>query len=148
MLARHLVPAFLLALGAQSLMAGTPLSQAALDGNLDTMKRLIENGEGVNDRDKWGWTPLLWACYYGQDKAAALLLEKGADPNIVTAKSYGRYQPGTTCLILAAYYGHAKIVKNLLDHKADPTVKDTKGNTARDYAESFSFDQVLALLPK
>ena len=45
------------------LSAGTELSKAVRTGELDKVKASLESGEKVNDLDKWGWTPLMWAVY-------------------------------------------------------------------------------------
>ncbi len=60
----------------------TPLHDAALAGNLATVRVLLENGADVNAgaRDS-GATPLYMAATMGREEVVSLLLEKGADPN-------------------------------------------------------------------
>lgn len=134
------------ALVASSLQAGNKLSKAAVDGDLAKVQQCIEKGEKVTDVDKWGWTALHWAAYYGQPKVAQWLLDHGADPNMKTLKSYGRYKPGITPLILAAYYGHDEIVKALLEKKADASTQDSQGKIAIEYAKEFKFEGCVKLL--
>jgi len=135
--------------GIADLKAGTRLSRAAVDGDLNKVQSILKSGkEKVNDLDKWGWSALTWSVYYGHGHVAKYLLEEGADANFKTTMSYGRYSPGVTPCILAAYYGHSGILKDLIDHKANIKVKDANGKTARDYAKEFDFDKCLALLPE
>lgn len=122
------------------------MSRAAVDGDLNAVKEYAGKGQSVNAIDKWGWTPLLWAVYYGNFPVTKWLLDNGADPNIKTQETYGNYLPGTTALILAAAYGREDAVKALLAKKADRTVVDRTGKTALDYAEQYQFDKVVALL--
>ncbi|XP_061344790.1 calmodulin-binding transcription activator 5-like [Gastrolobium bilobum] len=42
------------------------------------------SGLSLNFRDKFGWTALHWAAYYGKEKMVATLLSFGARPNLVT----------------------------------------------------------------
>ncbi|BDU71460.1 ankyrin repeat domain-containing protein [Mesoterricola silvestris] len=135
-------------LGAPALDAGTQLSRAVADGNLVLAKSLVEAGEKVNELDKWGWTPLAWAAYYGQPAIAKWLLERGADPNILTTRKYGRYKPGVSPLLLAAYYGHDEIVADLLKAKADPGLTDVSGRKPVDYAKEFGFTKCVELLSR
>ena len=124
------------------------LSKAAIEGDVSVASKLVASGEKVNDVDWWGWTPLLWAAYYGQNKMVDYLLEQGADPNAVTKEAYGNFKPGASVLILAAYYGHSMIVESLLAKKADRAYKDHMGKTALDYAKQWDFDKCVALLEK
>ncbi|WP_306602209.1 ankyrin repeat domain-containing protein [Geothrix sp. 21YS21S-2] len=135
-------------LGAPALEAGTKLSRAVVDGNLQLAKNLVETGEKVNDVDKWGWTPLAWAAYYGHPVIVKWLLEQGADPNILTFKEYGRYKPGVSPLLLAAYYGYEEIVADLLKAKADPDIADVSGRKPVDYARDFGFTRCVELLSR
>jgi ankyrin repeat protein len=141
-----LVPFIALLLCGATLPAGTKLSRAAVDGDLVKVQELVKGGEQVNEEARWGWTPLLWAAYYGQPQVVDFLLAQGADPNRLTKLNYGNFKPGTSALILAAYYGHAGIVKALLEAKADPAIKDNKGMTALTYAKEFDFGPCVELL--
>src|SRR5208337_3948430 len=69
----------------------------------------------------------------------ALLLDKGADPNLT-----GRSE--LTPLIAAAFKGNDRIVEMLLAHGADPNVRDTTGKTAMIYAAARGFDDVVRRL--
>ncbi|KAK7246316.1 hypothetical protein RIF29_41180 [Crotalaria pallida] len=42
------------------------------------------SGLSLDFRDKFGWTALHWAAYYGREKMVATLLSSGAKPNLVT----------------------------------------------------------------
>ncbi len=143
---RYFTNFVLVALATCSLQAGNKLSKAAVNGDLAKVQQCLEKGEKVNDIDKWGWTALHWAAYYGQPKVAQWLLDHGADPNMKTLKGYGRYNPGITPLILAAYYGHDDIVKALLDKKADASTQDSHGKIAIEYAKEFKFEACVKLL--
>ena len=119
---RLLVALFLCLVALQAACAANNLSRAAVDGNLQMAKDSVAQGERINDIDRWGWTALAWAVYYGNFPVTKWLLEQGADPNIKTTLNYGHYPEGTTPLILAAAYGHADAVEALLEKKADPNV--------------------------
>ena len=69
----------------------------------------------------------------------ALLLDKGADPNL-TGRS------GLTPLMAAAFKGNDRIVETLLAHGADANVRDTTGKTAMVYAAGRGFDDVVRRL--
>ncbi|MFN3652393.1 MAG: ankyrin repeat domain-containing protein [Armatimonadota bacterium] len=63
-----------------------------------------------------------------QQMNARLLLDGGADPNLVDCT-------GTTALLAAAAEGHTQIVRDLLERGADPRARDSDGATARMLAE-------------
>lgn len=60
---------------------GTPLMHAATDGDLESMRLLIDHGADLNARNESNELPLGYACSYGQWEAAKLLVERGADVN-------------------------------------------------------------------
>lgn len=54
----------------------------AADNDIEEIERILRFGpECVDERDADGMTALHWACLCGYDPLAALLLEKGANPN-------------------------------------------------------------------
>lgn len=102
----------------------SPLMLAALGGQLDIAKRLIDLGADVN---KPGWTPLHYAATRGHLDLISLLLDKNA---YIDAASPN----GTTPLMMAAYYGTPSAVKLLLEAGADPLLRNRQDLTAIDFA--------------
>jgi ankyrin repeat protein len=60
---------------------GTPLMHAAAEGELHTMRLLLDHGADPNARNDRNELPLGFACSYEQWEAAELLVERGADVN-------------------------------------------------------------------
>lgn len=74
----------------------------------------------------------VYACMHGHIDAAQLLLDKGAEINVIP----GGFDYAGTGLHYAALNGHRAMVEFLLNHGADRNVKDTKVNsTAAGWAE-------------
>jgi ankyrin repeat protein len=74
----------------------------------------------------------VYACMHGHIEAAGLLLEKGAEINVVP----GGFDYAGTGLHYAALNGHRAMVEFLLAQGADPETKDTKvGSDAGGWAE-------------
>lgn len=102
----------------------SPLMIAAITGQIDLARRLIDRGADVN---KPGWTPLHYAASRSQLEMMRLLLEESA---YIDAASPN----GTTPLMMAARYGSPEAVKLLLEEGADPMLKNDLGMTAIDFA--------------
>ena len=88
-----------------------PIMWAALDGDVEATRLLLERGADPNLANEAGATALMWAIPH-RDKVA-LLLEKGANPN-------ARSKDGRTPLLIAAGIGGTSdLVKLLLDKGAN-----------------------------
>jgi ankyrin repeat protein len=60
-----------------SLHGQTPLHFACIDGNIDIVKVLLENGVDVNLTNASGQTPLHVACSKGHTDVVQLLIDSG-----------------------------------------------------------------------
>lgn len=67
----------------------------------------------------------IYACMHGHVDAAKLLLDKGAEINVIP----GGFDYAGTGLHYAALNGHRSMVEFLLVHGADRSIKDTKVNS-------------------
>jgi ankyrin repeat protein len=101
------------AVNAKGAGGATPLMWAALDGDLQTMRQLIERGADPNLANESGVTALMWAI--PDLEKARLLLEHGADPNV---KSKDQRTP---LMMAASVYGSSELVRLLLDKGARPS---------------------------
>jgi ankyrin repeat protein len=72
-----------------------------------------------------GFTPLHLASFFGQEDAARILIERGAEANLVARHESIHVTP----LHSAAAGGHPGIVKLLLEHGADPNAAQDGGFT-------------------
>jgi ankyrin repeat protein len=91
---------------------------AAEGNNLPEVERLLSVGAEVNARDRYGRTPLHWACYHGHVQVVKELREHGAD---IDAKD----SDGNTPLPYACTMGHVSVVIELL------SLNDSNGTTSR-----------------
>lgn len=102
----------------------SPLMLAALKGNKELCRLMIQKGGDVN---KPGWTPLHYAATHGHLEVLNLLLEENAYIDAASPNN-------TTPLMMAAHYGTPSAVKLLLEAGADPTLKNDLGLSAFDFA--------------
>jgi len=65
------------------------LHQAVRDHDVKQIEQLLAQGEGIDEKDWLGYTPLHWAVYFGYSDLIELLISKGADPDIQS--DTGRY---------------------------------------------------------
>jgi ankyrin repeat protein len=93
----------------------TPLMQAALYGDADSVRLLLDGGANPNVRNEAGATPLMWAV--DDPVKTRLLLDRGADVNARSEDSR------TALLIAAGQFGTREVVKLLLDRGADIKAK-------------------------
>ena len=100
----------------------TPLMYAAVYGDMENSRLLLDRGAEVNARNEAGGTALMYAV---DDVAKTkLLLERGADPNLRSGE--GR----TALLIAVAGSASLPVVKLLLDKGADAKVRLPDGRGA------------------
>lgn len=123
-------------------------------GDLEAIQRSNHDPKGkqsLSDRvNSWSQDPqgivnnaFVYACMHGHIDAAKLLLEKGAEINVVP----GGFDYAGTGLHYAALNGHRAMVEFLIKHGADRNVKDTKvGSTAASWAEYGKHPELLDLL--
>ena len=112
---------------------------AALGRTSELQKQLTEPG-AVNSFAYDGWTPLHLAAFFGQEEAARLLLDSGADLQAISRNSLRN-----TPLHAATAGGHAAVAL-LIDRGADVTVPDTGKHTPLHIAAEAGLTDVVAAL--
>ncbi len=110
---------------------------AALQGNIDEIRKHIKAGSDLNEIDAYGSTPLIIAITFGKTEVARALIEAGADMTIANSE-------GSAPLHIAAFFCRTEIVEALLENGADTDSKNTAGRTALQTVEG-PFDEVKAI---
>ena len=118
---------------------GRQFALAAMDGDVDGVKRLLDRGADPNWRSSKGGTVLMAAAQEGHSKIVDLLLAAGSDVNSTSSS-------GVTALILAAQNGHLDVVTRLVRGGADILAKDSEGGTALALAEESGHAEIAGLL--
>lgn len=104
----------------------TPLMMAALKGQVDLARKLIERGAKVR---KSGWTPAHYAASGPSAELLALLLDRGADID-------ARAPDGNTPLMQAARFGTEDSIKLLVQRGADKNLRNERSQSAADLARN------------
>ena len=130
-----------LLLGA-SVPAESPVADAAMQGDTEQVRTLLQGGADVNAAQADGMTALHWAAENGDNELIDMLVYAGANLGAVTR--LGDYTP----LHLASKGGRAAAVETLLEAGADPSALTTTGGAAPLHfaAASGSAESVMALL--
>ena len=84
-----------------------PLLKFALEGDIELMKRELENGENVNRQDENGRTALMYASSTGFTGNVEIILQYNANVNLQENKN------GWTALHIAAIFGYTGIFELL-----------------------------------
>ena len=117
----------------------TPLHAASLQGNIDTVRWLLDHGADANSRQDDLWTPLHLTAWRGRPKVARALLERNAD-------IHSRSDDGRAPLHMASEFGHPDVVQLFLEHGADMYARDDEGSTPLHLASSNGRIEVVRLL--
>ena len=152
----------------------TPLIAAASEGQVESVKALIEAKADVNAKDKDGTTSLMAASARGHLEVVTALLAGGAAANDQNTDGhtalmfayngknqvetlYERYRQyvaegdaaddeGTMPIITDALKNHTALIELLLKSGADPKLKDKEGHVAKDF--DFQPDTDVEILEK
>jgi ankyrin repeat protein len=104
-------------------MSTRNLHQAAAQGDVATISKLIAAGAAIDARDEGGRTALLVATHANRIEAARALIEAGADVNAKDAINDSPY-------LYAGARGHLEILRMTLAHGADLKSTNRYGGTA------------------
>ena len=124
----------------------TPLSLACCSlTHLDIIQLLLNAGADVNGGDGI-IAPLHQAAYVGNTGSIALLLQSGADVNILLTMDHSYRSAGCTPLHFAAKGEDLSFLNLLLEAGADPNIGNSAGQTPLHKAALLSTMNVTALL--
>lgn len=148
------------------------VNYAAKTNNIELINEYIRLKGNINIKDQKGYTPLIYAAYYGHETLVNILLKNNADPcakdkrgnkalmgaifkgNLSVAYRLmksdcvinQKNNVNQTALMYASLFNRKEIVKELIKKGEKPTAKDINGNSAIEVArKQFNNDMVKLL---
>jgi ankyrin repeat protein len=151
----------------------TDVFEVARKGTVSQAEAIVKaNPKAFNVINENGFSPLILACYRGNNEVAKFIISQGADINaksdmgsaLMACIVKGNNEiaqfliankvdlnlvdnQGTTALMYAVQFKNTAIIKLLLANNANKDLKDSKGKTAFEYAV-FSNDEAIINLLK
>ena len=122
----------------------TPLTAAAKEGDVATIKELLNKGAKVDESNsgKWSATPLYWSLFDCKFEAVELLLKKGANANSADSFGLAPLQLAVCCKDV-----DPSLIEHLIEKGADVNYKNTSdGWRGLHYAISCGSDDMARLL--
>jgi len=123
------------------------LCKEAFTGNYNNVKQLLIQGTDPNKLNHAQKAPLHIAIQYYNFETAQLLIEYGADVNIMgrdhyTPLAFTNYSPWTP-LHYAIHRGAPSAVKLLFKYGADLSIVEFDGMTAIEYAKAHNYNYIV-----
>jgi len=118
----------------------TSIHQAAVDGDVERVKALLDKGEDINQQNRMGWTALIAAVSHQRQPVIELLVSKGADVNV-------KDKQGRTALFLAVESKQKEVVELLVSKGAD-NVTTIRGENALTAAKKGGDPEMVDFLTK
>ena len=109
------------------------------EGLKSCLRLLLVNDAMKDKKDKYGMTPLHYACLRGNVEGVKTLLEFGADP-------WKEDEQSQNCLHIAAYYGYREIIEHILKIPGNVFASDFEDETAFHLAATEGHVDVLGQL--
>mmetsp|Transcript_40319 Transcript_40319/g.53098 ORF Transcript_40319/g.53098 Transcript_40319/m.53098 type:complete len:200 (-) Transcript_40319:80-679(-) len=103
----------------------TSFFRACKNCDADKLRDILEHNVeslNVNAKNKYGSTPLILTCIRGNTEAIKLLIDHGADVDLVGPENW-------TALHCASYYGHPRACEVLLHAGADAFKENSGGRS-------------------
>jgi ankyrin repeat protein len=122
----------------------TPLTAAAKEGDVATIKELLNKGAKIDEPNvgKWSATPLYWSLSDCKFEAAELLLKKGANANSADSFGLAPLHMAVCCKDV-----NLSFIEYLIEKGADVNFKNTSdGWRSLHYAISCGSDDAARLL--
>lgn len=155
-----------------TLSAQDDVFSIARNGTVAQMEQLYKkNPKIINTENEYGYSPFVVACYNGNAKMVAYLVDKIEDINGISkygtplmAAVYKRDEAivdillkngadvnkgddgGTTALHYATLFNNTPIAEKLINAGAKANVKDRSGKTAYEYAISYKNQKLITLI--
>jgi ankyrin repeat protein len=118
----------------------TSVVDAAMTGNRDAVRTLLQHGADVNTATADGMTALHYAALRNDGELARMLIAAGA--NLKATTRLGGYTP----LLLASRSGHAAAIEALVQGGADPNLATVNGTTPLMFAAAAGKVDAVTLL--
>lgn len=117
-----------------------PVADAAMRGDVETVRILLRQGEDVNAAQGDGMTALHWTARSGEASLAEMLIYAGA--NLETTTRVGAYTP----LLVAARSGNDEVLVALVKHGANIEARTSTGVTALHFAAAAGAEAAISAL--
>lgn len=117
------------------------LFSAAVNGQLATVMRMLDEGQDINQQDDEGNTALAWASLRGKSGVVKYLVEHNANPNLPNTK-------GLTPLHQACLFGDKTVVQTLIDFGADVNYEGPGKMKAVEIARKMKHQDIVDMLEK
>lgn len=113
----------------------SPLIKATTTGDSLSVHKLLNEGANINERDKSGWSPLIYSIEYGRYDVMQMLIDRGAD---IEAKD----SIGETALVYAAFRKEDfRAAKILIKNGANLNARCYEGERVIDIIFTFTFGE-------
>lgn len=113
--------------------------KASKENNIKLIQEYINHNGSLDIQNEKGYSPLIFAAYYGHEKMVKLLLKSGADSCLKDRR-------GNSALMGAIFKGHLSIAYELMNSRCDIDSRNKSNQTALMYASLFGREKLVRKL--